>query len=97
MSSNGSEQLAKEISTCFGIQLANDLGKYLGMSFIHGRVISNTFKFILDKVYGSLTGWKNKYLSMTGKLTLINWITSSIPGYAMQTTALPKFICDSID
>lgn len=58
VSSNVIDQRAKEISDCFGIQLTNDLGKYLGMPSIHGRVHSNTFKFLLDKVYGKLASCK---------------------------------------
>lgn len=57
----------------------------------------NAFKHQLDRVYSRLMGWKSKYLSMAGRIIFINSVTSCIPGYAMQTTELPRAICDSID
>lgn len=57
-----------------GIPLTNNLGKYIGMPTIHGRVTQNTFKFILDKVYSRLLGCKAKFLSLTLRAALIKSI-----------------------
>lgn len=97
VSSNVKSDLAKAISQNLGMLLTNNLEKYLGMSTIHVRITHNTFKFIFDKVYSRLAGWKAKYLSLAGQATLIKSVTYSILVYAMQTSKLPTSICDAID
>lgn len=67
------------------------------MPSIDGRVIKNTFKFLLDKVYSTLASWKAKVLSMAGRIILSMSVTTAIPGYAMQIAKLSKTIYDSID
>ena len=44
-----------------------------------------------------LARWKSKTLSFMGRATLIQAVTSAMPSYAMQTTALPANVCESID
>lgn len=80
-----------------GIPLTNNLGKYLGMPTIHGRISSYTYKHVLDRVYGKLARWKAHTLSLAGCITLIKSVTSSILVYAMQTAELPKSVCNAID
>lgn len=67
------------------------------MSSIHGRMTTNTFKFLLNTVYNRFAGWKSKYLSMASRATLIKSLASSIPMYAIQTTEVPNSICDAVD
>ncbi|KAA3466051.1 reverse transcriptase [Gossypium australe] len=42
----------------------NDLGTYLGMPLLHQRVITSTFKFVIDKVQRKLDGWNAKFLPL---------------------------------
>lgn len=70
---------------------------YLGMPLIHGKVKKDTFKHIVDRVEGKLTAWKTKLMSLAGRLTLINLVTSTIPTYSMQMCHLPMSICDKLD
>lgn len=53
-----------------GIPKVQDLGKYLGIPSIHGRLKKETFRGILEKMRSRLTGWKSKTLSLSleGKL-----------------------------
>lgn len=97
ISANVNTKKAKKISDFLGINLTNDLGRYLGIPFIHGKITKKTFKLLLDKVYSRLVGSKAKVLSMTRRITLIKSMTLAIPGYVMQTTKIRKAICDSID
>lgn len=66
-----------------GMPLINNLGKYLGMPMVYGKVNQNTCKFIFDKVFYLLVGWKAKYLCLAKRVTLIKSITSTIPVYAI--------------
>ena len=92
-----SQETSNSISAELGIPLTDDLGKYLGIPTINGRVSRNTFHFILDRIDKKLTGWKAKVLSMAGRATLVQSLISSIPYYSMQTTRLPRPVCDDID
>ncbi|GKV09103.1 hypothetical protein SLEP1_g20649 [Rubroshorea leprosula] len=44
-----------------------------------------------------LSNWKCATLSLAGRKVLIQSVTAFIPAYTMQTTLLPKTICDAID
>ena len=89
--------VANEISHLFGIPLTTNLGKYLGIPSIHGRMSSSLYQQILDRLEARLEGWKTKYLSLFGRTMLAQSILISIPMYSMQTTLLPKGLCDKID
>ncbi|XP_028055196.1 uncharacterized protein LOC114259389 [Camellia sinensis] len=89
--------LAKSISSSSGIPLTQDLGKYLGSPLLHKRVTKSTFNDILEKMKTKLSGWKAKNLTMAGRATLIQSVTSAIPSYNMQTMELPRKLCDEID
>ncbi|CAL2243105.1 unnamed protein product [Prunus armeniaca] len=94
---NTCKELAKEISTTCGLLLTDNLGKYLGMPILHHPVNKSTYYSIVEKVHNRLPTWKSKCLSMAGRITLIQAVTSSTPIYAMQTTKLLMSICDDLD
>ncbi|CAL1367787.1 unnamed protein product [Linum trigynum] len=85
------------ICSRLGIQPTNDLGKYLGVPVIHGRLTKLTYRYILDKIDSKLTAWKARTLSLAGRVTLAKAVLEAIPLYAMQTTLLPASVCDTID
>ncbi|OMO50810.1 reverse transcriptase [Corchorus capsularis] len=85
-----SRRNAQKTSEILGINSSNDLGKYLGVPLIHGRVVKDTFREMVDKVCTRLNGWKYKFLSLAGRATLISLVTSSIPTYNMLTVRIPQ-------
>ncbi|CAN1837616.1 Putative ribonuclease H protein At1g65750 [Linum perenne] len=86
-----------EIVEILGIGATSNLGSYLGVPILHGRVTKHTFNFILDRLDNKLAGWKANNLSMAGRVTLASSVLSSIPSYVMQTAFLPVSLCDQID
>ncbi|CAL9013284.1 unnamed protein product [Prunus brigantina] len=96
-SPNICKELANEISAICGSPLTDNLGKYLGMPLLHHRANKATYNSIVEKVHIRLATWKSKCLSMAGRTTLIQAVTSSIPIYAMQTTKLPMSTCEDLD
>ncbi|CAL9008277.1 unnamed protein product [Prunus brigantina] len=62
------------------------------MPLLHHPMNKSTYNNIVEKVHNRLATWKSKCLSMIGRITLIQAVTSSIPIYAMQTTKLPMNI-----
>ncbi|GLT31849.1 hypothetical protein SLA2020_065570 [Shorea laevis] len=97
VSPNVQRHLANSYSTTCGIPLTNDLGIYLGVPILHGRSKSSTYRYILEKMQLKLAGWKQNLLSLAGRRTLVQSVTSSIPTYTMQTVLLPSNICSEID
>lgn len=77
--------------------MTNNLGKYLGVPILHEKVNRRSFKFILDKVDKRLSSWKAKTLSFAGRLTLTKSVIQAMPTYVMQSSLLPKFVCDEVD
>ena len=97
LSPNISHSLASGISQILGIPLTKNLGKSLGVPIIHGRVTKQTYSEVLEKVQSRLSGWKAKNLSLAGRVTLRNSVTSSLPLYTMKSTKLPLAICENIE
>jgi len=55
------------------------------------------FQGVLEKVEQRLAGWKSKCLSLAGRITLIKSTLTAIPAYIMQSTRLPRSLCDDLD
>lgn len=85
------------ISERMGFSWTDDLRKYLGVPILHKRATSQTFKFIIDKVNDRLSSWKARSLSLAGRATLAKSVIQSIPTYVMQSTFLPKNVCEKVD
>lgn len=47
---------ATRISNEFGFQVSLDLGMYLGVPLLHGIIMKNTYRYILEKVWAKLFG-----------------------------------------
>ncbi|KAA3474264.1 reverse transcriptase [Gossypium australe] len=85
------------ISLLCGIPLISELGTYLIVPIIYGRVTKVIYSHIVDKVTNKLCNWRGKVLSYAGRRTLIQSTLSSITTYTMQTTMLPVSICEHLD
>lgn len=62
---------ARVLSNNFDITLTNDLGKYIGVPFLHSRMGAKHFGYVIDKVRKKLNWWKAKFLSKVAKRILI--------------------------
>ncbi|CAN1281473.1 Putative ribonuclease H protein At1g65750 [Linum perenne] len=89
--------ISRGVSDVLGIAATQDLGRYLGVPILHGRVTKATYEYILHRMDEKLAGWKAHNLSLAGRVTLASSVLNAIPSYAMQTAFLPVSICDSID
>ncbi|CAN1123634.1 Putative ribonuclease H protein At1g65750 [Linum perenne] len=79
------------------LEVTRDLGRYLGVPILHGRVTKQTYSYVLDRLDNKLAGWKAENLSLAGRVTLASSVLNSIPSYVMQTAFLPVSLCDQID
>lgn len=44
-----------------------------------------------------MSGWKSGVLSLAGRVTLVQFVTSTISSYTMQTFKISKNICERMD
>ena len=54
------------------------------------------FKFIIDKVQDTLTGWQSSLVSQSRKLTLIKSVIAALPLYLCSTYKLLLSLCDKL-
>lgn len=94
---NASLDLQQSVCQELNIASTEDLGFYLGMPALHSRVTKSTFAHLCLKVDRKLAGWKSKFLSMAGRVTLAQSTLSTMALYSMQTVKVPRGICDEID
>lgn len=96
-SKNISLEHQADICGALNIEATNDLGLYLGMPTLTSRVTKEIFRHICEKIDRRLSGWKSKYLSLAGRITLAKSKVSTVAYYSMQTAKIPRSICDDID
>ncbi|PKI45344.1 hypothetical protein CRG98_034262 [Punica granatum] len=75
----------------------DELGRYLGIPIVHGRVRKSHFQNVVARVRNRLSGRSSSPLSMAGRTTLIKLVIQSITFYTMQVVSLPRGICVEID
>ena len=91
------EETAKRISIAAKIPITTNLGKYLGIPSITGRLHLGLFQHIVDRVDGRLDGWKFKLLSLAERIVLAQTVLTTIPMYPMQSSLLPISLSNTID
>ncbi|CAL8098266.1 unnamed protein product [Prunus armeniaca] len=97
ISANTKSDLVDQIELTCGATRSADMGNYLGVPLVQGRVTKAMYKGVLVKVQAKLAAWKSQLLSMAGRITLIQSVASSIPLYTMQTAMLPQGLCEDLD
>lgn len=66
--------------------------KYLGAPIYKGRCKSIFFEEIIGKMAQKLEGWKSRFLSFGGKITLINSVLASLPLHIFSCMVVPQQI-----
>ncbi|KAG6421923.1 hypothetical protein SASPL_118483 [Salvia splendens] len=96
-SPNTDADTAREIESIFHFKVVDNLGMYLGIPLLHGRVTGANFMYITDKVQRRLNRWSAASLSMARRVTLAKAILSAIPTYCMQVVRLHANVIDEIE
>ncbi|XP_074313591.1 uncharacterized protein LOC141648774 [Silene latifolia] len=80
-----------------GFKETADLGIYLGVPTINGRITRSTYSHLEEKIKNRLSRWSTKRLSLAGRATLLQSTLSTMANYTMQAAKIPRTVCDSID
>ncbi|KAL3641434.1 hypothetical protein CASFOL_016402 [Castilleja foliolosa] len=69
----------------------------MGAPIFKGRAKTIYFEKLIQKIVGKLEGWKGRFLSFSGKITLIKAVLNSLPIHTMTSTAINKGTIKIID
>ena len=84
-----SEHLVDRYSAILGCTRTSLPISYLGLSLHFKHASFNDWAVVLDKISNKLECWKYRYLSLDGRLTLLNSVLSAIPTYYLSVLHLP--------
>lgn len=96
-SKNVNAQTQENIAAALAMESTSDLVMYLGMPTLTSRVTKETFSHLCEKIDRRLAGWKTKYLSLAGRMTLAKSTLSTLANYSMQSAKIPRNVCEEID
>lgn len=86
-----------ELCAAMGIQECSHRCTYLGHPFCKFKSKNEACKDVMDKLSNKLAGWKQKILSMAGRIVLIKAVAQALPSFIMQTVLLPKGLLHRMD
>jgi len=72
-------------------------GKYLGLPLHTRKLRRIEVQPLIDKIGARLPGWKGKFLSSSGKETLVETVLSSLPIYHLTAFHAQKWLIKRID
>jgi hypothetical protein len=96
-SRNMGEAFKGFINESAGVTASHNFERYLGLPALMGRSKARTFASIKGRVQKTLLGWKEKYLSQSGREILIKAVVQAIPTYSMSVFMLPRALCQSLN
>ena len=79
VSKNVDINLTRQLSQISRIPLISNLGRYLAVNSIHGRVTQDLFSNVVESITSRLEGWKMKILSLVGRQVLVRSVLNTIP------------------
>ena len=90
-------RIKEQLEGILGLPTIDRIGTYLGTPIFTTRRTASSYQYLVENISKRIEGWQTKYLSMSGRATLIKASITSIPTYATKTTLLPQKICHQID
>lgn len=71
--------------------------KYLGLPITLGRLRMVQLQFVLDRIRSGLAGWKGQLLTVAGRRTLVKYVLSAMPTFAIIVLRAPKKFFAEVD
>lgn len=91
------EEKKGEILNFLGVLEIKEYEKYLGLRAVVGRNKKASLKYIKERVWIKLQGWKTKLLSQAGREVLLKAVVQAIPTFAMSCFKLPIGLCNEME
>jgi uncharacterized protein involved in cysteine biosynthesis len=81
----------------FGCKKGSYPFRYLGIPMHYRKLYNSEWKMIEERIEKRLCSWKGKFLSVGGRLVLINFVLMSLTMFMMSFFDVPKSVLEKID
>jgi hypothetical protein len=81
----------------FGCDTEDYPFKYLGIRMHHKRINNKDWQGVEERIQKKLSSWKGKFLSVGGRLVLINSVLRSLAMFMLSFFEIPKGIFKKLD
>lgn len=85
------------MTSLLGVQEVKQFEKYLGLPTLMGRNKKASLRFIKERVWTKLQGWKEQLLSQAGREIFLKAVVQAIPTFAMSCFKVPITLCNDIE
>ncbi len=86
-----------QYSNIFGCKLGSFPVKYVGIPMHYRKLNNKDWEVIEQRIEEKLCSWKEKHLSVGGRLVLINSVLSSLVMFMISFFEIPKGVLQKID
>lgn len=86
-----------ELESILGCRLKQFPFTYLGIPLSDRQLPRIAYISLIEKLNKKLASWATKFLSIAGRLVLLNSVLSSLPMHYMMVLALPEWVLAKID
>jgi hypothetical protein len=90
-------ELQDEYSTVFGCKSGSFSFKYLGIPMHYRKFSNKDWTVLEERIEKRLSSWKGKYLSVGGRLVLMNSVLTSLVIFMMSFFEVPRGVLEKID
>ena len=87
----------QEISDFLGVPEVKEYEKYLDLPAVVGRNKKESLRYIKERVWNKIQGWREKLLSQAGREILLKAVVQAIPSFAMRCFKLSLSLCNEIE
>jgi hypothetical protein len=91
------KEMQEYYSALFGYRGGSYPFKYLGIPMHFRKLSNNEWKMIEQRIEKKLSSWKGKYLSVGGRLVLINSVLMSLVMFMLSFFKVPRGVLEKID
>ena len=86
-----------QIKASLGAYEVKQCEKYLGLPTLIGKNKRASFRYIKERVWAKLQGWKEQLIFQVGQEVLLKVVIQAISTYTMSCFKLPVTLCNEIE
>ncbi|KAJ4747435.1 RNA-directed DNA polymerase (reverse transcriptase)-related family protein [Rhynchospora pubera] len=94
---NIDESLCHHLAQVFGCKVGSLPLHYLGIPLHYRKLTNSDWSCVVDKVSSKLQQWKGAFLSIGGRLILVNSVLSAVPLYTLSMYKMPENVKKQIN
>ncbi|KAA0059752.1 F17F8.5 [Cucumis melo var. makuwa] len=88
---------ASHLAACMGFVRGNLPIRYLGLPLLAGRLRSNDYAPLIQRITSRIRSWTARVLSFAGRLQLVRFVLRSLQVYWASVFVLPAYVHHEVD